>query len=48
MAEHVPTPPKLDTSVPHPARIYDYWLGGNDNFEADREVAPTRTRATPR
>jgi hypothetical protein len=20
--------PKLDTSVPHPARVYDYWLGG--------------------
>ncbi len=29
----------LDTSVPHPARIYDYWLGGKDNFAADREAA---------
>jgi hypothetical protein len=27
---------KIDTSVPHPARRYDYWLGGKDNFEADR------------
>jgi hypothetical protein len=29
--------PSLDTSVAHPARRYDYWLGGKDNFEADRE-----------
>jgi O-methyltransferase involved in polyketide biosynthesis len=29
----------LDTSVPHIARVYDYWLGGKDNFAADREVA---------
>jgi hypothetical protein len=27
---------KFDTSVAHPARIYDYWLGGKDNFAADR------------
>ncbi len=27
---------KIDISVPHPARVYDYWLGGKDNFEADR------------
>lgn len=30
---------RLDTSIPHPARIWDYWLGGTDNFPADREVA---------
>ncbi len=29
----------LDTSVPHIARVYDYWLGGKDNFTADRVVA---------
>ena len=29
----------LDTGVPHIARVYDYWLGGKDNFAADREVA---------
>jgi hypothetical protein len=29
---------KFDTSVAHPARIYDYWLGGKDNFAADREA----------
>jgi S-adenosyl methyltransferase len=32
-------PIDLRTDVPHPARIYDYWLGGKDNFAADREAA---------
>jgi hypothetical protein len=27
---------ELDRSVPHSARIWNYWLGGKDNFEADR------------
>lgn len=27
----------IDTSVAHPARRYNYWLGGKDNFAADRE-----------
>ena len=31
--------PDIDTSVAHPARRYDYWLGGKDNFQADRESA---------
>jgi SAM-dependent methyltransferase len=28
--------PHIDPSVAHPARIYNYWLGGRDNFAADR------------
>jgi len=28
--------PPFDTSVAHPARVYDYWLGGKDNYAADR------------
>jgi S-adenosyl methyltransferase len=32
-------PADLDTGVANPARIYDYWLGGKDNFAADREAA---------
>jgi O-methyltransferase involved in polyketide biosynthesis len=34
-------PPGLtfDASVTHPARIYNYWLGGKDNFAADRQAA---------
>jgi hypothetical protein len=31
--------PVLDVSVAHPARRYNYWLGGKDNFQADRESA---------
>jgi hypothetical protein len=27
---------KLDTGVPHSARVWNYWLGGKDNFAADR------------
>ncbi|WP_033338687.1 SAM-dependent methyltransferase [Catenuloplanes japonicus] len=27
---------KMDSTVPHSARIWNYWLGGKDNFEADR------------
>ncbi|GAA5179757.1 hypothetical protein GCM10023322_10530 [Rugosimonospora acidiphila] len=29
--------PSIDTSVTHPARRYDYLLGGTTNFPADRE-----------
>ena len=32
-------PPRIDTSTAHPARMYDYYLGGKDNFPADREAA---------
>jgi hypothetical protein len=39
--------PEFDTSVPHIARIYDYWLGGKDNFAADREAAERALAATP-
>src|ERR1700688_1661997 len=28
--------PKLDTTVSHSARIWNYWLGGKDNFAVDR------------
>ena len=28
---------EIDTTRPHPARRYNYWLGGKDNFAADRE-----------
>jgi SAM-dependent methyltransferase len=32
-------PPEIDTTRPNVARIYDYWLGGKENFEADRVAA---------
>src|SRR5437867_13456828 len=34
-----PVPNGVDTSVPHIARVYDYWLGGKDNFAVDRAAA---------
>jgi hypothetical protein len=39
--------PGIDTSVAHPARVYDYWLGGRDNFAADREAGELALRAYP-
>ncbi len=38
---------RLDTSKAHPARRYDYWLGGKDNFEADRISGDMVARAFP-
>ena len=37
----------LDTNVPHIARVYDYWLGGKDNFAADRDAAEKVITAFP-
>jgi SAM-dependent methyltransferase len=37
----------FDTSVPHFARVYDYWLGGKDNFAADRAAGDQAIRAFP-
>ncbi len=39
--------PGIDTSVAHPARVYDYWLGGKDNFGADREAGDQVIAAQP-
>ena len=39
--------PLYDTTVAHPARVYNYWLGGKDNFEADREVGEQTKAAYP-
>jgi hypothetical protein len=40
-------PPEIDTSVAHSARIYDYILGGKDNFEADRRAAEAAIARNP-
>jgi hypothetical protein len=37
----------FDTSVAHIARVYDYWLGGKDNFAADRAAAEQAIAAWP-
>ena len=38
-AEQPGLPVVIDTARPHQARVYDYWLGGKDNFAVDREAA---------
>ena len=40
-------PGAIDLSTPNVARIYDYYLGGKDNYAADREVARLVLRAAP-
>jgi hypothetical protein len=37
----------FDTSVAHMARVYNYWLGGKDNFAADREAGDQAMAAYP-
>jgi hypothetical protein len=39
--------PEIDTSRPHPARMYDYYLGGKNHFAADRETAEKALRSWP-
>jgi trans-aconitate methyltransferase len=40
-------PPPFDTSVAHVARVYNYWLGGKDNFAADRAAGEQAIKAFP-
>jgi SAM-dependent methyltransferase len=39
--------PKFDTSVAHQARVYDYLLGGKDNYAADRAAAEAWLKVNP-
>ncbi len=40
VASHEPAAPsaEIDTSAPHEARVYNYWLDGKDNYAVDREL----------
>ncbi|AOR30120.1 hypothetical protein BFF78_02665 [Streptomyces fodineus] len=38
---------RIDTSKPHPARIYDYLLGGKDNYEVDQQAADQLAAVAP-
>jgi O-methyltransferase involved in polyketide biosynthesis len=37
----------FDTSVPSPARVWNYWIGGKDNYAADRAAAEAVSAANP-
>ncbi len=39
--------PGIDTSIPHSARLWNYWLGGKDNFAVDRQIADQITAMVP-
>jgi O-methyltransferase involved in polyketide biosynthesis len=41
------TPAGLDTTTAHPARRYNYWLGGKDHFAADRDSGDLIEKAHP-
>jgi len=47
MTDYAGPPGGIDTSTPNVARIYDYLLGGKDNFAADREAAERLIAAIP-
>ncbi len=40
--------PSVDVSRPNPARVYDYWLGGNNNFAVDRQLGDEMIAIDPR
>jgi ubiquinone/menaquinone biosynthesis C-methylase UbiE len=52
MTDHTTAPgpaaqQKIDTSVPHSARIWNYWLGGKDNYPVDEEAGDAYTAVFP-
>jgi len=40
-------PPEIDPTVPHPFRMYNYLIGGKDNYQADRDAVDVLLRARP-
>jgi hypothetical protein len=47
MVEVAWNPPEVDVAKPATARVYDYWLGGKDNFAADRAAGDEVARRLP-
>ena len=45
--ENTPVPPGIDPTIPSPARMYDYYLGGKDNYAADRTAAEKALSVVP-
>lgn len=40
-------PPRLDTSLPHPGRMFNYMIGGKDHFQVDRDAVGLLVKARP-
>ncbi|MET9487091.1 SAM-dependent methyltransferase [Nocardia sp. NPDC006630] len=40
-------PTEIDTTIPHEARVYDYWLGGKENYPADRALGDAIAEHVP-
>jgi ABC-type sugar transport system substrate-binding protein len=47
MNDHTLSSPVFNPQTPTPARVYDYYLGGKDNFPADREAGEKVIKAFP-
>lgn len=47
MFEDAPAPEGIDARIPNVARMYDYFLGGKDNYAADREAAEKLLAVAP-
>jgi O-methyltransferase involved in polyketide biosynthesis len=47
MTEAEQAPSGVDTATPTPARLYDYYLGGTNNFAVDREAAEALRASLP-
>jgi hypothetical protein len=47
MPDAGPGTPEFNTNQAHPARVYDYWLGGKDNYAADRELGDKMIETVP-
>ncbi|MBX6766497.1 MAG: SAM-dependent methyltransferase [Actinomadura rubrobrunea] len=43
----LPPSSRIDTTVPHSARIWNYWLGGKDNYPVDREAGDRYREQAP-
>jgi hypothetical protein len=47
VTEQEPVVPGIDVTRPSVARVYDFWLGGKDNFPVDRETGGRMAEVNP-
>jgi hypothetical protein len=43
----MPDPNEIRFDIPHPARVWNYWLGGKDNYAPDRAVGDAIVAQNP-